>query len=728
MAVSAVRVPSTPIRDVSARVSDGCVVLSSRPARYEDGAESRVWEIVTSADDLSSLSDELTSAATTWPELYHLSRARANILRALDLPRSARVLEIGAGCGALTRYLGERCALVDAIEPELNRAAVARVRTQDLENVEVFVGTIDDVPDAAVYDVAVVIGVLEYIGPEPGGETSRRAFLEAVRSRLAPGGIAVIGIENALGVKYLAGSPEDHTARVFDSVEGYPAGGAARACSRAELEQLLEAAGFDVAILNVFPDYKLARVLLSDRLFELRPDLAWRTPVFPSPSWTGDYRSVMDERRLWRTLVKAGLGSSFGNSFLALGIAGGTSTPCWPDSRLAMMFSTDRRSCFAVATEVALEDARIRFRRRRVAGSRAESGRLELRVSSGDLVEGQDLLEELESADPGLLARRLSQWRELVETHGRDGDAISIDLLPHNVIVRDDGRLHPIDLEWWLRDGRGVEAVVERGVFQLAWRMAARGEPRFWPGQTVADIARRLGELVGLDAEGAWLAGCIEKEAEILAEVTVAERGSAEWREAVARMTSSMQRELSSSPDGFPAGARLPERFEAVVAELSRREAEVESLQKEIERLRGVEKELSELRQEVAQQEARLSSLSTALEATAAREAELRSSIGELHRALVRRDEAVEYLQDECVRAYERARTAERAAAQADEEVIACRETAAQLAEERDRAEELARALQEEVHRMERTRVWRLGTLYWRARDRVRSFARRGRG
>ncbi len=70
--------------------------------------DERIAGIVNGLADPSSLSSELRAAITDWPSQYHLSAKRANLLRpfAEDL-RGKRVLEIGAGYGAITRYLGE---------------------------------------------------------------------------------------------------------------------------------------------------------------------------------------------------------------------------------------------------------------------------------------------------------------------------------------------------------------------------------------------------------------------------------------------------------------------------------------------------------------------------------------------------------------------------------------------------------------------------------------------
>ena len=172
---------------------------------YRDGAEQRLLDIVEASTDRSSTSDELHWAATDWPTTYSLSRSRPNILRGLDIPATAKVLEIGCGCGPLTRYLGETCARVDAVEPVEARAAVARARTADLPSVEVFVGTVEDIPADPIYDVVVVVGVLEYVGSGSADASPYVEFLRQCQERLVDGGALILAIDNALGVKYLAG-------------------------------------------------------------------------------------------------------------------------------------------------------------------------------------------------------------------------------------------------------------------------------------------------------------------------------------------------------------------------------------------------------------------------------------------------------------------------------------------------------------------------------------------
>ena len=132
---------------------------------YDDGeiVEQRIGAIIEHASDISVLSTELRQHCTDWPSLYHLSSTRANILRPFqDVLEGRDVLEIGAGCGAITRYLGESGAHVLALEGTPRRAAIARSRTRELPNVMVVTDRFDDFKWDHQFDVITLIGVLEY--------------------------------------------------------------------------------------------------------------------------------------------------------------------------------------------------------------------------------------------------------------------------------------------------------------------------------------------------------------------------------------------------------------------------------------------------------------------------------------------------------------------------------------------------------------------------------------
>lgn len=479
----------TALRSSVHEVQDGVRLLRPDPdIPYRDGAEDRVWEIVRAASDITSDSTEMLKAAKGWSEQYHVHPARANILRALDLPSEAAVLEIGSGCGPITRYLGETGAQIDAVEPVLPRARVGRERTRDLNNVEVFCGNLEDVPADAAYDLVVVVGVLEYVAhgsPEPEGYLD---FLAACRMRLKPGGSLVLAIENKLGVKYLTGTGEDHSGRIFDSLEDYPRGTPARTFAPSALLDLVRASGFTPKLLSVFPDYKHTRVVFdAERLAHAAPDLVENLPTFPSRYAGTRSLRLASESRVWKELARAGVAAHFANSLLVIG--GTDESPAlWPEARLATYFSINRRKEYVAATEVVERAGEVWFDR---TYSPAPGPLITDGMTSWRYVAGTSFLEAYASRDePGRRAL-LRSWLDLVAT--TDGDVVSLDAIPTNLIVSGD-EVELIDSEF--HDRAPVERVIHRGLFWLAVHLARSTNPERWaPAGTIGQLMQQLAEL-----------------------------------------------------------------------------------------------------------------------------------------------------------------------------------------------------------------------------------------
>ncbi|WP_228122465.1 methyltransferase [Saccharothrix syringae] len=480
---------TTPLRELELTAEDGCLLLGDAPGvDYLDGAERLVGAIVAEAGDLGSLSDELHLAGRTWAERYHLDRGRANALRALDLPADAVVLEVGAGCGAITRHLGERVAAVDAVEPVAARARVAARRTADLPGVRVFVGLLDDVPDEPAYDLVLVVGVLEYVGAGSASDEPYEEFLRGLRRRLRPGGALVLAIENRLGVKYLAGGHEDHSGKRWDGVQGYPDGAPARTFARRPLERLLARSGYGVRhVLGCFPDYKITRAVLTDDLVERHPQLARGIPSFPSPDWGHDEPRPVDEARLWDELITAGLADQAWNSFLVVADVDGAAPELWPADRLGVYFNTERAARWCTRAEVVGD----RVRRGPLVAQRPDG--VSVRGYEEPVLEGVPLLSVL-ADEPWRLEELLHGWRGLLR--GGDGPvADHWDLVPHNVVVTAAG-LRAIDLEWRVEGVTAVE-VEERGLLLAADRLARDGWRGAGERTTVRDLAGWLGVLLG---------------------------------------------------------------------------------------------------------------------------------------------------------------------------------------------------------------------------------------
>lgn len=132
---------------------------------YSDGdiVENKIADIIKNATDISIMSDELRTHCIDWPSHYYLNKDRVNLLRPFTTQlKNSDVLEIGAGCGAITRFLGECNANVFALEGSKRRASIAKSRCRNLPNVEVVSENFTEFKLDFQFDVVTLIGVLEY--------------------------------------------------------------------------------------------------------------------------------------------------------------------------------------------------------------------------------------------------------------------------------------------------------------------------------------------------------------------------------------------------------------------------------------------------------------------------------------------------------------------------------------------------------------------------------------
>lgn len=253
----------------------------------------------------------------SWVEEYHFSPRRLNLLKWLPFDASATILEIGAGCGALTGLLCQRGRSVTALEYSTQRALITAMRHSQHSNLEVIVGGLQDFAGDQKFDYITVIGVLEYAAKFYGGEKPYEAFLAKLGTMLNPNGALILAIENKLGLKYICGAQEDHTGRVFDSIYDYPYSNSVRTFSRKELTDLLSAAGFSaLEWYYPFPDYKMPQEVISERITPGDLDPLWS--LFPAKTARRRRKEIFSERRFARTVAQAGLFAELANSFLVV--------------------------------------------------------------------------------------------------------------------------------------------------------------------------------------------------------------------------------------------------------------------------------------------------------------------------------------------------------------------------------------------------------------------------
>jgi SAM-dependent methyltransferase len=291
---------------------------------YSDGdtAEDYILRCIRESSDVSDNSPELARHARDWSSYYHLAAGRANHLRVLDLPHDLSVLELGAGCGAISRYLGENHHEVHCIEGSQRRAIIASERCRGLDNVKVYCADFRVMELEPKYDIVLLNGVLEYAPVFFGGngrspEESTAALLQLAKSALTKNGILLIAIENKIGLKYWCGASEDHTGLQFDGIHGYPTPGTAITYSKKDLTKILATSGFSFSkFFSCFPDYKFAKSILVDDSTSQQEFFIHNWIEYPAenPGLSRDYN--IHEGLAAKTLSDAGLIHEFANSFL----------------------------------------------------------------------------------------------------------------------------------------------------------------------------------------------------------------------------------------------------------------------------------------------------------------------------------------------------------------------------------------------------------------------------
>ncbi len=198
------------------------------------------------------------------PWLYRIitDASRSRMLKELDRPLGGRFLDVGSGWGQITIPLAVR-GEAHALDLTPDRLRIVReISRQEGAQLRLHCGNLLTYPfREAVFDLIIINGVLEYLGlGRPTNDyQSHLEALRRVHSLLKPNGQAYVGIENATGLKYLLGAPDDHTGRSrFTFLLNRQEGAEARTWALDQyLDLFREAALTSEKTFACFPDYKL---------------------------------------------------------------------------------------------------------------------------------------------------------------------------------------------------------------------------------------------------------------------------------------------------------------------------------------------------------------------------------------------------------------------------------------------------------------------------------------
>ena len=446
---------------------------------YSDGAiENELLGIVRNAARVEYPS--IIESKSSWPILYHLSPLRANIVDWLPIDKTAKVLEVGSGCGAITETLSRKAG---EVELSARRSHINAYRNQDSDNITIHVGNFSDIEPSlpADFDYVCLIGAFEYGQSYIATQTPYQDFLKIMLRHVKEGGRLVIAIENRFGLKYFAGCKEDHLGTYFSGLEGYPEGGSARTFTRAGLQKILAACGVtEYSFYYPYPDYKFPTAIYSDKRLPHAGELTDNIRNFDR-----DRMVLFNEKYVFDTVIKDGMFPEFSNSYLV--VIGKE-----PDISY-VKYSNDRREDYAIRTQmqdgpegrvirkipltkqagdhIRRIEAAYRLLQKRYEGSGlsinpcklSEDGEsIEFPYEKGVTLE--ELLDEcLERKDSEEFYRLFDKYYSLI-SYGQESGVTDYDLIFANILV-DGGRWTLIDYEWTMKKAVSAKEVAFRAVY-----------------------------------------------------------------------------------------------------------------------------------------------------------------------------------------------------------------------------------------------------------------------
>jgi 2-polyprenyl-3-methyl-5-hydroxy-6-metoxy-1,4-benzoquinol methylase len=499
---------------------------------YSDGdSESRLNCVFDAVKDLSNGSEELEPHMTDWPSRYHLSPARASLLRPIQHLLNKNVLEVGAGCGALTRFLGETAQQVVGIEGSARRAALARKRCRNQANVQVVQDNAMDFAADQKFEAVTLIGVLEYSRKYVQAEDPIGALLQHCRAQLTNDGALIVAIENQLGLKYFAGAPEDHLAEPYAGINDSYGAESVVTFGKKELTERLLAAGFaDITFYYPFPDYKLPAVILSEAGAQNPHDVVNNLVTrLTADNHNFAYSRVFSEEMLTGVIARNGLVAELANSFLvvakprAVANAGSVATAhtgkttsmddnAADEAPLAWVYSTGRGRRFAKETLLMAGAAGLTVQRQRLYPQLApQEHSLMQRICRREVIPGRLYSTRL----VGLLNRRgwspqhiadwAIPWVTYLEEHSVPSETAGLpnlpgtllDCCPFNMVQMEDGRFETFDLEWLVDAPVPLVYVLMRGLFHCLLQVKSVATPAPETPTRLIELTVLAMELVG---------------------------------------------------------------------------------------------------------------------------------------------------------------------------------------------------------------------------------------
>lgn len=454
---------------------------NQKPFAYTDGddVEDRLLETLKRLDDVSCKSEGIISSINDWTSEYHFSTARQNLLRPFDIGPNDNIIELGCGCGALTRYLGETGANVVAVEGSLKRAEITAERCRDLSNVSVYCDSITEIQIEETFDYVLLIGVLEWTPLYFDGEFPIQETLRTASRLLKSNGKLIIAIENQLGLKYFNGCPEDHLGTAYYGIQGNYDKKTPITFGKEKIKSLISDSGINFQkFYYPFPDYKLPYLIISESGTANRKlNLSNLLLQYAHNNYSNTQARAFDEGLAWGTVIENNLLQDLSNSFLI----SASKTPIPSNTWLAKTYNrTRRRKCFSVETTIEQKNTKTLYIKKTLLHpTPPQPGNQFHHVANNNhYIHGEIFLKTIRhtlarNGSINEITESFKPWLKYIYSHAKiDSNGRHmlpgnfIDCTPGNIISKKSGKLYFFDAEWIQKKPVPFSWVAMRGICQ----------------------------------------------------------------------------------------------------------------------------------------------------------------------------------------------------------------------------------------------------------------------
>lgn len=451
--------------------------------KYCDGdIEDTLLEIARDRSEVEY--QKIIEESKSWPILYHLSSLRENIVEWLPIDKNMKVLEVGAGCGAITGALSRKAKSVTCCDLSLKRSKINAYRHMNDDNITIHVGNFADVEKDldCDYDYICLIGVFEYAQAYIESKDPYGDFLKLIKAHCKADGKIAIAIENKFGLKYWAGCREDHLGTFFSSIENYPEGGVVRTFTDRGLIEIAKRCGFEkYKMYYPYPDYKFMNNLYSDSRLPLRGECKNNLR-----NMDRDRFQLFNEKDVFDTVLEEGLFNLYSNSYML--ILGDEPSIDY------VRFSNDRMDKYAICTEIETVDGTKIVKKRalskeaeahlqeyaenynllakRYEGSKLNINKCDISADGTELildyVEGVTLEELLDRClsdnDIEGFLELFKEYLDRISYGEENADITDLDMIFSNILVNGN-EWTAIDYEWVMHENKPTKELGFRAIY-----------------------------------------------------------------------------------------------------------------------------------------------------------------------------------------------------------------------------------------------------------------------